>query len=76
VRKQLWEGGKAAVDASHDPMIELARRSMDGDSRAIRKQFEDEVEAPITAAAERIAAARFKAYGTNRCIRMRPSPCA
>jgi hypothetical protein len=64
VRKQLWEGGKAAVDASQDPMITLAR-ALDGDSRAIRKQFEDEVEAPISAASERIAAERFKAYGTQ-----------
>jgi Peptidase S46 len=63
-RKQLWEGGKAAVDASHDPMIELAR-SLDGEARAIRRQYEDEVEAPTIAAAQRIAAARFKAYGTN-----------
>jgi Peptidase S46 len=63
-RKQLWEGGKAAVDASLDPMIELAR-SIDGDSRAVRKQFEDEVEAPITAASSRIAAERFKAFGTH-----------
>jgi Peptidase S46 len=63
-RKQLWEGGKAAVDASHDPMIELVR-SIDADARVIRKQYEDEVEAPIAAAAQRIAAARFKAYGTN-----------
>ena len=64
VRMQLWEGGKSAVDASRDPMIELAR-SLDGESRAIRKQFEDEVEAPITAASARIAALRFKAYGTR-----------
>ncbi|HEY0746501.1 MAG TPA: S46 family peptidase [Steroidobacteraceae bacterium] len=63
-RKKLWEGGKAAVDASHDPMIELAR-SLDGDARAIRRQYEDEVEAPTIAAAQRIAAARFIAYGTN-----------
>jgi hypothetical protein len=64
VRKQLWEGGKPVVDASRDPMIELAR-SLDPDSRAIRTQFEDEVEAPIAAASEQIAAARFKAYGTK-----------
>jgi hypothetical protein len=64
VRKQLWEGGKAAVDASLDPMIALAK-SIDGESRAIRKQFEDDVEAPISAASERIAAERFKAYGTQ-----------
>ena len=63
VRRRLWEGGQAAVRASQDPMIELAR-SLDGDSRALRRQFEDEVEAPIAAASERIAAARFKAYGT------------
>ena len=64
VRRRLWEGGKAAVDASRDPMIELAR-SLDGDSRLLRKRFEDEVEAPMAAAEERIAAARFKTYGTQ-----------
>lgn len=64
VRKQLWQGGNAAVAASRDPMIELAR-AIDGDSRAIRKKYEDEVEAPVASAAERIAAERFKAYGTN-----------
>jgi len=64
VRKQLWEGGRAAIQASQDPMIELAR-ALDPESRALRKQFEDEVEAPITAASEKIAAERFKAYGTN-----------
>jgi hypothetical protein len=64
VRKQLWQGGKAAVGASLDPMIALAR-TVDIEARAVRKQYDDEVEAPIAAAAERIAAARFKAYGTN-----------
>ena len=64
VRKQLWEGGKAAVDASRDPMIELAR-ALDPDSRLLRQQYEDDVEAPISAAAEAIAAQRFKAYGTH-----------
>ncbi len=64
VRRQLWEGGKAAVAASQDPMIELAR-TVDGDSRALRKRFDDEVEAPISAASEKIAAGRFSAYGTH-----------
>jgi len=63
VRRQLWEGGQAAVRASRDPMIELAR-AIDGDARLLRTQFEDEVEAPITAASAKIAAARFKVYGT------------
>jgi hypothetical protein len=64
LRSQLWRGGKSAVAASHDPMIELAR-SIDPDARAARRRYEEEVEAPIAAAAERIAAARFKAYGTR-----------
>ncbi|HYM28989.1 MAG TPA: S46 family peptidase [Steroidobacteraceae bacterium] len=64
VRKQLWEGGAGAVDASHDPMIELAR-SVDAAARAVRKQYEDEVEAPEEAAAEKIAHARFAVYGTS-----------
>jgi hypothetical protein len=63
-RKRLWQGGKPAADASHDPMIVLAR-SIDVEARAIRRQYEDEVEAPIARASEKIAAARFKAYGTN-----------
>ena len=63
-RKRLWEGGRAAVDASRDPMIELVR-SIDGDARALRRQFEDEVEAPIAAASATIANERFKAFGTQ-----------
>jgi hypothetical protein len=45
-------------------MIELAR-SIDRDSRALRRQFDDEVEAPIAAASGRIAVARFRAFGTR-----------
>ncbi len=64
VRKQLWDGGQAAIDASHDPMIELARE-VDAQARAVRKQQEDEVEAPVQAAAQKIARVRFKVYGTS-----------
>jgi len=63
-RKQLWEGGAAAVAASQDPMVRLAAE-VDPYARAIRKRYEDEVESPVDAAAERIAAARFAAYGTS-----------
>ncbi len=64
VRKQLWEGGAAAVNASTDPMIVLARE-VDAEARAVRKSYEDEVEAPVDAASEKIARARFKIYGTS-----------
>ncbi|HEY6925200.1 MAG TPA: S46 family peptidase [Steroidobacteraceae bacterium] len=64
VRMQLWNGGSEAVAASHDPMIELARL-VDPTARAVRKHYEDEVEAPIDAASEQIAQARFRVYGTS-----------
>jgi hypothetical protein len=64
LRRRLWEGGQAAIDASNDPMIRLARL-VDAEARAVRKQYEDEVEAVVNAAAERIAAARFATLGTS-----------
>jgi Peptidase S46 len=64
VRMRLWNGGAQAVAASHDPMIELARR-VDPEARAVRKLYEDEVEAPERSASEQIALARFRAYGTS-----------
>lgn len=64
VRMQLWEGGTAAVAASDDPMIALARM-VDPSARHIRKRYEDEVEAPSRTASERIARARFKIRGTS-----------
>jgi hypothetical protein len=64
LRRRLWESGKRAIDGSRDPMIELAR-SVDRDARTLRTQYENDVEAPLAAAAERIAAARFKLDGTR-----------
>jgi hypothetical protein len=64
LRKQLWDGGPAAIAASTDPMIRLAI-GIDPQARAIRKRYEDEVEAPIEAASERIAAQRYAAYGKS-----------
>lgn len=63
-RLRLWEGGQEAIDASDDPMIRLAR-SIDARSRALRKQYEDDVEAVTSNAEERIARARFDLYGTE-----------
>jgi len=45
-------------------MIVFAR-SVDAQARAVRKQWEDEVDAPVDAASEQIAQARFKIYGTS-----------
>ncbi|MFZ1098635.1 MAG: S46 family peptidase [Steroidobacteraceae bacterium] len=64
VRKRLWDGGEAAIAASHDPMIELAR-SIDPEARAVRKRYEDEVEGPVDAGSEKIARARFAVYGAT-----------
>jgi hypothetical protein len=64
VRKQLWDGGQTAIDTSQDPMILLARQ-VDAPARAVRKRYEDEVEAPSQAAAEKIARARFAILGTS-----------
>lgn len=64
VRKQLYEGGADAIARSQDPMILLAK-SIDAESRALRKTMEDEIEAPIRKNHELIAAARFKIQGTN-----------
>ncbi|MBO0700865.1 MAG: S46 family peptidase, partial [Zavarzinella sp.] len=63
-RKKLFEGGKAAVDAAKDPMIELARL-IDAEARAVRKTFETQVEEPKRQAAAAIAKARFALDGTN-----------
>jgi V8-like Glu-specific endopeptidase len=63
-RLALWKGGSAAVAASNDPLIEMWR-GVEGEARAIRKAYEDGVEAPIRNATERIARARFAALGTS-----------
>lgn len=62
VRKALWEGGQKAVEASTDPMIVYAR-SLDANDRAVQRRFDEQVDAPLTAAQAKLADARFAAYG-------------
>jgi len=62
-RKTLLEGGKAALEASQDPMIVLARK-IEPLMLALRKQ-QDEVKAVIEEHAARIAKARFAVYGKS-----------
>lgn len=64
VRKALMEGGRQSVDASADPMIALAKL-VDPIARSVRKQYEDEVESVLTRAEEKVAKARFAAYGSS-----------
>ena len=64
VRLKLYEGGQAAVSASKDPMIVLAR-AVDAESRRLRTVYESEVEGPERRAQQAIAEARFKAYGAR-----------
>jgi hypothetical protein len=63
-RKQLVEGGVAAVEGSNDPMIVLARR-IDPIGRSMIKWQEDHYESVVTRAGERLGKARFLVYGKS-----------
>ena len=63
-RKSLIDGGQAAVDASTDPMIAMARR-IDPIRREQIKWFEDNVDSVEQRAGELLGRARFAVYGTN-----------
>lgn len=63
-RKALYDGGAAAVSASSDPLIALARL-FDAENRSLRKRFENEVEAVEREAYAKIAAAQFAILGED-----------
>jgi hypothetical protein len=63
-RKSLAEGGEAAVAASKDPLIAMARR-IDPVVRETRKWVEDNIESLETTAGEKIGKARFAVYGKS-----------
>ncbi len=64
VRKALWTGGAEAVRASNDPLIRFVLAN-DATARAVRAAWEAEVVGRTDRAAERLAQARFKAYGDS-----------
>jgi len=64
VREALWKGGAAAVAASKDPMIALARR-LDPQARAIRKEYENRVEGALARNGELLFQAAVVVRGTS-----------
>jgi hypothetical protein len=64
LRKKLYEGGKSAVDGSHDPMIQLAKL-VDPVARAVRKVVETEVDEVKRTAHGDLARARFVMEGDS-----------
>ena len=64
VRKQLADGGMKTIDASNDPMIELAKL-IDPPARRIRQTYEQQVDEPQRQAYGKIANARFAVYGSS-----------
>ena len=63
-RKQLWDGGLAAVKASDDPLIRYVLAT-DPAARAVRQSYEERVAGPTDRAAGKIARARFAVFGTK-----------
>jgi hypothetical protein len=64
LRQELFTQGKLAVDASQDPLIQLAR-AVDPDARALRKWHDEVIEPRETRATEAIAKARFQIEGRS-----------
>lgn len=63
-RKKLFEGGKAAIEKSTDPMIQLAK-VIEEHARSLRKQFEERVEEPERQSFADIATLRFAVFGRS-----------
>src|SRR5205823_8970936 len=64
VRKQLVDGGEAAVAASTDSMIVMARK-LDPMRRELIKWTEDNVDSVVQRAGEELGKARFAAFGKS-----------
>jgi hypothetical protein len=63
-RKQLWEGGLAAIRASDDPMIKYALK-IDPRERELTKAVNAQYAGPLAIAGGKLADARFAAFGDS-----------
>jgi len=63
-RERLWKGGAAAIAASKDPMILLARR-MDAPARAVRSEYENRVQGAVARNGELLFQAAVAVRGTS-----------
>ncbi len=63
-RKHLYQGGVQAVEQSKDPLI-VIMRNIDPEARALRKQWDDEVESVLRENGTLIAKARFAVEGPD-----------
>ncbi len=63
-RLKWWDASIEELRASDEPFIQLARE-VDQTARRLRQQREDEIDAVIADAEERIARARFALFGTE-----------
>ncbi|HEY2469564.1 MAG TPA: S46 family peptidase [Terracidiphilus sp.] len=63
-RRQLMDGGEAAIASSTDPMIEAARR-VDPIVRESQRRIRDTISSVLTPAGEKLGKARFLVYGKD-----------
>ena len=62
VRRKLWQGGLAAIEASADPMIVYAR-ALEPRQRELQQRIDENYNGPLTTAGVKLADARFAVYG-------------
>ncbi len=63
-RKQLYQGGEAAIKASSDQLIVLMR-AIDPEARDLRKQYDDKIDAVERVQGANIAKIQFAQQGLN-----------
>jgi hypothetical protein len=63
-RKRIADGGIRAIKISDDPMIKFVR-NIELTTKTIREDYENNVEAPMTAAYAELAKKRFEKLGTS-----------